>query len=144
MFNFIEHLDDVRTAHFVNAQFANSRFHETVERTLIFIGRALPQRLFAIAHVSSDKIIENIGDRRRNWWCRAIIKWVLSPVDALTQLASFMYRFERRPIRPRAYREPIFVAAKTIVEDEGPGARGGNANTKTARGLGALDRGPAK
>jgi hypothetical protein len=32
-FDFVEHLDDVRTTHFVNAQLANSRLHEAVERT---------------------------------------------------------------------------------------------------------------
>src|SRR5215467_6838031 len=55
-----------------------------------------------------------------------------------------MNRFERRPIRPRAYCEPTFAAAKAIVEDEGPGAPGGDAKTKTARGLRALDRGPCE
>src|ERR1700745_1209547 len=52
--------------------------------------------------------------------------------------------FERRPVRPDAYCEPIFSATKAIVEDEGPGARGGDANTKTARGFRALDRCPCE
>ena len=75
---------------------------------------------------------------------RTILNRVLPAIDALTQIARLADGFERRPIRPSTDGEAMFAAAQAVVENKCTRAGSCDADTETARCLGALDNGARK
>src|SRR5262249_47723526 len=84
IFNFVQHLDDVRATHVVDAEFADTGFNKSLECALVNI-RAT-QRLIFISHMPNHEVIQNGRHRDSTRGRSALFEWILPAVDALAQI----------------------------------------------------------